>query len=133
MAGLTELRVLLLESNSISDLSPLEELTQLTVLNIQTNSISDTSALAGLTQLSSLSLAFNSISDLTSLTGLTQLTTLFLNDNSISDITPLVANGGLGVGDTIELGNNALGVDDCPNLLTLTGRGASVGHEVPCA
>ncbi len=77
-------------SNAVTDLSPLEKLTQLTYLYLRDNTITDISPLAGLTQLKSLNLWGNAITDISPLSGLTQLT-YFLNlrDNTITDISPL--------------------------------------------
>ena len=104
---------LLVNSNEISNLSPLEGLTNLTRLELTNNNISDLSPLAGLTNLTTLWLPFNLISDISPLTNLTKiwqisfhgntisdvsplanmihLSTLFLNDNIISDISPLAS------------------------------------------
>ena len=80
-------------SNHISDFSPLSGLTNLRTLDLGGNSISDLSALSGaisgLTNLERLYLDKNSISDLTPLSGLTNLTRLDLDKNSISDPSPL--------------------------------------------
>ena len=149
LAGLTNLTWLRLRNNSISDISALAGLTNLTYLNLGGNlmisdisalsgltnlerlwlyatSISDISALAGLTNLTFLVLWFTSISDISPLAGLTNLTFLSLsnnsdvllamgfltdsslNKNSISDLSPLVANTGLGAGDTVEVEGNPL-------------------------
>ena len=78
-----------INSNSISDISPLRGLTNLTGLEIENNSISDLSSLTGLTKLTILWLHNNSVADISPLTGLTNLTTLVLNNNSIADISPL--------------------------------------------
>ena len=82
-----------INSNEISNLSPLSGLTNLERLDLGDNSISDVSALAsalsGLTSLEWLDLSSNSISDVSALSGLTSLETLWLGSNSISDITPL--------------------------------------------
>ena len=130
VAGLTNLRLLDLNNNNISDISALEGLTNLTWLNLWYNNISDISALVDLTSLKELYLGGNTISDISVLTGLTQLerlelwgnsttdissvagltnlTSLGLNDNNISDISPLVANMGLGKGDTVDVRGNPL-------------------------
>ena len=76
-------------SNSVSDLSPLAELTNLEFLILDSNTISDISAVAGLTNLESLVLDSNTISDISAVAGLTNLTFLNLRDNSISDISPV--------------------------------------------
>ena len=127
LGGLTRLTSLGLEGNSISDISVLGGLTQLTTLGLGYNSISDISVLGGLTQLTWLELRNNSISDISALSGLTRLTTLGLNYNSVSDISPLVANTGLGSGDTVKLRENhlsALSFDT--HIPTLQSRGVTV-------
>ena len=78
-------------SNSVSDLSPLSGLTKLTELWLQRNAISDISPLAGLTSLTRLSLGGNSVSDISAVAGLTNLTELWLWNNNISDISPLAS------------------------------------------
>ena len=76
-------------SNHISDLSPLSNLTNLTWLDLDNNDISDITLLSNLTNLTNLNLNDNFISDITPLSNLTNLTNLNLNNNFISDITPL--------------------------------------------
>jgi internalin A len=132
MVGLTQLNALGLDHNSISDIIPLAGLTQLRSLNLRENSIRDITPLAGLTQLDTLDLRENSISDITSLQGLTQLINLLLESNSISDITPLIANAGLGAGDSIFLADNPLDAGDCTDIQTLIDRGANVFSSVSC-
>lgn len=97
-----------INSNSISDLTPLVRLTQLAVLDLNRNAISDISALSGLTNLVVLRLGGNVISDISALSGLTNLVVLRLWDNNISDISPLVANRGLGTGEEISVSENPL-------------------------
>ncbi len=69
-------------SNAVSNLSPLSTLTHLKRIDLQSNAISDVSALvsilSGLTELTYLDLRHNPISDSSSLSKLTQLTTLYL-------------------------------------------------------
>ena len=89
LLGLTQLTSLGLAGNSISDVSALAGLTQLTDLSLNGTSISDVSGLAGLTQLTSLGLGNNAISDVSALAGLTQLTSLGLSNNAISDVSAL--------------------------------------------
>ena len=108
LAGLTNLRILGLSGNSISDISPLAGLTNLRILGLSDNSISDISPLAGLTNLRILGLSGNSISDISPVAGLINLIELSLENNSISDISPLVANAGLGSGDTVSVSENPL-------------------------
>ena len=87
-SNLTELT---LNSNLISDLSPLSELTELTTLNLEDNDITDITPLEELIALTRLELAANKIADLTPLGYLLQLTTLNLRENQIDDLTPLSA------------------------------------------
>ena len=88
LSGLTNLEVLILSSNSISDVSPLSGLISLEFLVLFSNNISDVSPLSGLS-LRSLSLSSNSISDVSALSDLISLETLVLSSNSISDVSPL--------------------------------------------
>ena len=108
LAGLNNLIWLELHNNSISDLSPLKGLNNLISLKLSDNSISDISPLAGLTNLRILGLSGNSISDISPVAGLINLIELSLENNSISDISPLVANAGLGSGDTVSVSENPL-------------------------
>ena len=78
-------------SNAISDFSPIAGLPHLTHLNLSDLGLSDVSLLSGLTQLEQLYLGGNIISDISALAKLTQLTELSLYDNTISDVSPIVA------------------------------------------
>ncbi len=97
-----------INSNAISDLSPLSGLTALTRLDLNGNNITDISALAGLTNLVILELSNNSISDISALSGLSNLFFVGLWDNLISDISPLVANTGFGQGEEVIVSENPL-------------------------
>ena len=131
LAGLTSLRTLLFYGNKVSDISPLVGLTNLEFLNIAANSISDLSLLAGLTELEYLKIDNNSISDLSPLAGLTKLETLYLLNNSISDLSSLVANTGLGAGDTIFLFGNPLSDTSInTHIPTLRNRGVTVHRTI---
>ena len=116
-----------INSNTISDLTPLSGLTQLTLLDLDGNAISDISALSGLTNLVVLRLGGNVITDISALSGLTSLVVLRLWDNNISDISPLVANRGLGAGEVISVSENPLS-DASINvhIPTLKDRGVEV-------
>ena len=117
-------------SNAVKDLSPLTDLTQLTWLHIPGNSISDISAVAGLTNLKWLNLWGNPISDISAGAGLTKLTDLYLGDNNISDISPLVANTGLGSGDTVNVQYNPLSYQSIhTHIPTLQSRGVTVEFD----
>ena len=121
LAGLTNLTRLYLSDNSISDISPVAGLTNLTSLELGNNSISDISPVAGLTNLTSLGLENNSISDISPVAGLTNLTRLYLSDNSISDISPVAGLTNL---TSLELGNNSISdISPVAGLTNLTSLG----------
>ena len=127
VAGLTNLNWLNLGANSILDVSVVANLANLTWLNLGSNNVFDVSALAGLTQLKMLYLWDNSISDLSPVEGLTDLTFLLLRDNRITDISPLVANAGLGSGDTVNVWRNPLSYQSIhTHIPTLQQRGVTV-------
>jgi internalin A len=85
------LNSLILNGNSISELSPLSELFGLETLELSDNAIADVSALKKLTALKRLTLNKNRISDISALSELRELTVLNLEDNQISDPTPIYA------------------------------------------
>ncbi|MCY3721022.1 MAG: leucine-rich repeat domain-containing protein [Candidatus Poribacteria bacterium] len=89
IAGLTQLTRLELSHSGISDVSFLSNFTKLTELRLGANTISDISPLAKLTQLNQLYLWNNTISDVAPLSELKKLTWLMLDDNIISDVSPL--------------------------------------------
>ena len=89
IAGLTRLTQLSLSRCGLSDASFVSGLTQLTQLDLGHNTISDISPLAKLIQLNQLLLWNNTISDVSPLAELTQLTLLYLSNNTISDVSPL--------------------------------------------
>ena len=115
LTGLTELRSLHLDDNNISDISTFAGLTSLTALSLSNNNVSNISALLGLTSLKYLYLEDNSISDISTFAGLTSLTYLVLDDNSISDIS---AVAGLTNLTALSLNNN--NVSDISALSGLT-------------
>ena len=132
LSKLTNLTHLSLMDNSISDISALSGLTNLTHLWLHNNSISDVSALSGLTHLTLLWLRRNAISDISAVSGLAHLTNLGLNGNSISDISPLVANTGLGSGDSVDVWGNPLSaVSINTHIPTLQSRGVNVRVDTP--
>ena len=108
-----------LNSNSVSDLSPLRSLTQLTDLTLSGNNISDISSLRGLTKLRRLNLDSNSVSDISPVSGLTQLTDLTLSDNDISDISSL--RGLTQLTDLALSGNNISDISAVGGLINLRG------------
>ena len=87
--GFAAVGVEFINSNTISDLSPLSNLTNLAGLVLGGNSISDVSALSGITSLTGIDLGHNSISDISALSGLTNMQVLVLGGNRISDISAL--------------------------------------------
>ena len=71
-------------------------------------SIRNLTGLEGATNLTGLDLLSNNISDISPVAGLIDLRWLDLSGNNISDISPLVANTGLGAGDTVYVQGNVL-------------------------
>ena len=119
IARLTNLRRLNLSHCSVSDVSFLAKLTQLQKLRLYNNPISDISPIAGLTQLTFLDLSSTSVSDVSALSGLTQLTGLNIFITSISDVSPLATLTQL---THLHLGINAItDISPLANLTQLAG------------
>ena len=130
MEALTNLRELNLSGNSISSIVSVAGLTQLTWLHLQSNRISDIAALASLTNLTALRLDRNRISDISALSSLIQLKELRLDRNNITDLSPLVANAGLGSGDTVDVRGNPLSyLSIYRHIPTLQSRGVEVSFD----
>ncbi|MCY3680881.1 MAG: leucine-rich repeat domain-containing protein, partial [Gemmatimonadetes bacterium] len=89
LSNLIRLERLYLSGNSISDVAPLSNLTNLEALWLDVNSISNVAPLSNLTRLKGLELSFNSISSVAPLSNLTSLRSLTLADNSISNVSAL--------------------------------------------
>ena len=97
---------------------------------INSNSVSDITPLAGLTNLTDLHLRNNSVSDISAVSGLTNLRTLDLNRNSISDISPLVENTGLAGSDEVHLRENPLNYQSIhTHIPALQSRGVTVEFD----
>ncbi len=97
---------------------------------INSNSVSDLSPLSGLTRLTDLWLESNAITDISPLSGLVNLVVLQLGDNNVSDISPLVDNMGLGSGDTVNVQGNPLSsVSIKMHVPALQGRGVTVEFD----
>ncbi len=87
---MTRLKRLIAFKSDIINLSGLEFATQLEVLNLSGNPISDLRPLTGLTNLRHFVIPNCQISDISPLSDLRQLVELNLRENPISDITPLI-------------------------------------------
>ena len=115
LSGLASLTSLYLSGISISDVSELSALTNLTLLDISSTGISNVSMLSKLTNLTRLNLYNNGISNITPLSGLTSMRQLGLSRNSISDVSAL---SGLTSMIYLNLHNNS--ISDITPLSRLT-------------
>jgi hypothetical protein len=87
----SNLKLLNLNQNAVTDLWPLEGLTKLVVLSLDSNQITDLSMLSGLTNLSVFACSANKVTDIMPLSGLPNLGYLYINNNQISDFSPITA------------------------------------------
>jgi len=85
----TQLEMLSLRDNLLTDVKGLEKLTQLTNLNLKFNKLTDMKGLEKLTRLEVLDLSCNKLTSVKDLEKLTQLTKLDLGGNQISDVSAL--------------------------------------------
>ena len=115
LVGLPYFAYLRLDRNGISDLSTLARLRNLKYLSLNDNAIRNLFPLAGLTGLIELSLDNNAITTITALAGLRNLTYLSLNNNAIRNISALAGLRNL---KALHLFNN--GISDISPLLSLS-------------
>ena len=121
---LTSLKVLRLDGNRVTDVSPLAGLTALTVLDLGDNDIEDIAPLGRLS-LIELMLNDNRVTDASPLGGMMSLRSLRLGGNRIADLGPLV--GKLGEGIVVGLRRNPLSeVSIEAHLPALRSAGAAV-------
>ena len=119
LSGLTALTELWLHRNAITDISPVAGLTNLTRLEIGDNNISDISPVASLINLKDLGLWENNIPDISPVSGLTNLTRLWLSNNAITDIS---AVAGLTNLTELNVDNNVVSeISVVSGLTNLTG------------
>lgn len=101
-----------LNNTVVGDISFLEDFDQLTWLDFNNAVIGDLAPIQGLTTLTHLDLTGTGQQDLTFLSGLPDLASLDLLDNAVRDLGPLVANTGIGAGDSVNLFWNPLDSED---------------------
>jgi Leucine-rich repeat (LRR) protein len=135
LAGMTDLIYLDINTNQINDISPLKGLTEVEILWAENNQISDISAVAGWTIVNTLDFSYNQVMDISVMADLSTLQFVFVDANQISDISALVANQGLGQGDSLSIAGNLLNhncdptkgdTTDCDNIEKLKARGVNV-------
>ncbi len=130
LAKLNNLKFLYLGDNQVSDITPLATFTNLTSLSLGGNQINDITPLAELTNLTSLSMYNTHISNITPLANLTNLTGLDLSDNQISDIMPLTNLTNLTI---LRLQDNRISditlLSNLTNLTTLDLSGNQISDE----
>jgi Leucine-rich repeat (LRR) protein len=140
---LLEVQTLDARNFGIRNLSGIEKCANLRWLDLDTNNVSDISPLEHLgrpddpfaSPLVYVNLDSNEVNDLTPLAGLLNLQQVSLFDNQIANLSPLVTNamnGGLGAGDSViidlnTLSDQALNVD----IPTLQSLGVQVITVVP--
>jgi Leucine-rich repeat (LRR) protein len=124
--GALELQQLDGRGLGIRSLAGIEACENLRWVDLDTNRISDITPLAKLAHLEYLNLDTNEITDITPLSGLLSLQRVSLFDNQVNSISALVTNaenGGLGIDDFVILDSNTLGTDaetvDVPRLQEL--------------
>ena len=89
LSNLQKLKALYLGENQISNISPLSKLTSLDILEINNNQIEDIGPLATLTQLTFLMAFNNNITDISAMSHMSNLEIVKLDYNNISDLSPL--------------------------------------------
>lgn len=130
LSGLTELRGVNLNGNSITDITPLAGLNKLERLGLAENRVNDISVIGNLSNLFDLALDDNEIQDISVLMKLPKLNQVGLSDNQIEDLTPLAGKEELMY--AAVFGNPVKSIEpvwEVP-LLLYTERGVSDEEEI---
>jgi Leucine-rich repeat (LRR) protein len=135
---MSELSVLFLSYNQVTDISALfslDSLSSMDLISSGTYQITDISPLAWLESLRRLDISGNAVSDISALAYLNDPYLLLLSNNDIEDISPLVNNDTIGEDTVIWLGDNALelweGSNDLEDVETLQARGVEIAELDP--
>ncbi len=112
---LKNFKILYLDNNQITDISPLKSFINLTELSLFNNKITDATPVQHLNKLKELDLSQNQITDISALKNLTNLTKLHLYENKITDISTLINLTNLTL---LNIGNNP--INDTSSLQNLT-------------
>jgi len=132
LSALGNLTHLYWNDSGIANINPLSGLSKLEVLSLPDNDIVSIGGLSGLANLTKLDLRDNQIVDISALSGLAKLESLCLYRNEIHDIGPLVANTGIGSGDSVWIWGNQLDLDSPQvmlDILELINRGVTLYWE----
>lgn len=86
--GLTDL-ILSWNNGAFTDLSPLSGLTNMQTLDVSGNGLTSIASLSGLTTLQNLRFSSNSVTDISVVSGMTLLTSLSMSNNPVSGFTPV--------------------------------------------
>ena len=108
LAGLqhcTELMLIDLEDNEISDLTPIASLEKLQSVTLAGNQIRDLTPLKHLTKMQLLDLSDNQITDLSDLESMLNLRTLYVAKNQVKDLQPISKLGKIW---SLDLANNQI-------------------------
>ncbi len=118
------LRLRYVDATDLSFLDGLPLLTELSILLSESEYGFDSASISAATQLTALNLTGCGIESLDFITPLTNLSLVNLTSNKISNLTPLVQNAGLAGGDTVKLKYNLLScATQAASLATLQQRG----------
>jgi len=130
----TNLQILRVNNNEISDISVVAVLLNLTTLDFHDNNVGDISVVSGLRYLSELVIRGNRVVDLSPVAGLTDLRFLYASFNEISNLAPLAGLTKLLFlnleGNQISDQSPLFGLDD---LHTLMLRDNQIGDVSPLA
>ena len=128
-------RLQLWANEGVSDISVLANVPQLTEeIDIGGTSVTDLSPIHGLTELQRLRVYYLGLTnaDIEFLRDFNQLEDLSLAGNELTTIDTLVGNSGISDGDTVDISNNLLDLDDPDvqaNIQTLLDRGVDLTYE----
>ena len=118
LSSLTQLRMLLLKQDGISDISALRTLVNLEELNLYGNSISNIEAISDMTKLKKLTVEHNNVSDLSAVAGLESLEYINIAYNNVSGLPDL---SNLKSVYYLDANNNQLTDEDVKKIAAMRG------------
>jgi internalin A len=133
LAALTKLETLRIGERTISNFLSLGDLVDLRLLDISHTGVDTLVPVSAMKKLVNLQASGNHIQGVTELGQLFELNTVLLSDNYIHILSGLVGNGGVGLGDFVDVEQNPLWCDSlaAEELELLQSLGVEVRHDCP--
>ena len=132
LAGVTQLKGLILHRTAISDATPLFAILGLERFEAAGTEIASLAEMSTWEDITTISLEDTPLASLAGVEAITTLASLDVSGTAIDDLAPLIALPNFRNGDGVDVRATALDAGDCPAILELRERNAIVTADLTC-